>query len=88
MSTENGGNRAGNFQLNANTGVSMLLVAAILGVTITAVYKATEVITDMGYIKRDLGTLMLSNAAQAADVAEMKRIIQRLDRQQSSAGSK
>lgn len=65
------GNRAGNLQLNANSTVTLGLVVAVLGATITAVYKASELITDMSYIK--------------ADIADMKRIIQRLDRQQRSS---
>ncbi len=75
------GNSAGNRQINANTGVTIGLVIAILGVTVTAVYKASEVITDMGYIKLYVSELR-------TEVADMKRIIQRLDRQQSGSIAK
>ncbi len=78
---EGGGNRAGNFQLNANSTVTLGLVFVVLGVAGGAIYKAGEVITDIGYVKRDL-------ASQGSDVAEIKRIIQRLDRQQGAATNK
>lgn len=77
----NEGGTAGNRQINANTGVTIGLVVVILGVTVTAVYKASELITDMGYVKAYITELRV-------DVAEMKRIIQRIDRQQGSAISK
>lgn len=77
----NEGGTAGNRQINANTGVTIGLVVAIFTLSGAAVYKAGEVITDLGYVKRDMSETRL-------DVAEMKRIIQRLDRQQGAATGK
>lgn len=77
----NEGGTAGNRQINANTGVTIGLVIAILGVTVTAVYKASEVITDMGYVKLYVSELR-------TEIADMKRIVQRLDRQQSGTITK
>jgi len=79
--TGNGGSGAGNRQINANTGVTIGLVVAICAVTATAVYKAGEVITDLGYVKTYVAELR-------TDISEMKRIIQRMDRQQSPPANK
>lgn len=78
---ESGGNRAGNLQLNANTGVTMGLALAVFCATGTAIYKAGEVITDLGYLKTYVADLRV-------EVAETKRIVQRLDRQQGAATNK
>ncbi len=64
----NEGGTAGNRQINANTGVTIGLVITIFAVSGTAIFKAGEVLSDLSYIK--------------ADLAEMKQIIRRLDRQQ------
>jgi hypothetical protein len=71
------GRTAGNRQINANTSVTIGLVVVILGVAGTAIYKAGEVITDLSYVKVYVSELR-------GDVAEVKRIIQRIDRQQSN----
>lgn len=76
--TSGNGNSAGNRQINANTGVTIGLVLAVVTASAAAIYKAGEVITDLGYVKLNVSEVR-------ADVAEMKRIIQRLDRQQGSA---
>ena len=78
---ESNGNTAGNRQINANTGVTIGLVVVVLGVTVTAVWKASEVVTDMSHLK--LYVLDLRS-----EVAEMKRIIQRIDSKQSGAAGK
>ncbi len=81
MANLNEGGTAGNRQINANTGVTIGLVVVILGVTVTAVYKASELITDMGYVKAYVSELR-------TEVSEVKRELQRLNRQQSSASGK
>lgn len=80
MATNEGGT-AGNRQINANTGVTIGLVVTVFCAAGAAIYKASEVITDLSYVKRDMSETRL-------DVAEMKRIIQRLDRQQGAATTK
>lgn len=72
----NEGTTAGNRQINANTGVTIGLVLAIFGVTGAAFYKAGEVISDLGYVKRDLGVL-------TSDVTEVKRLLQSMNRNQT-----
>ena len=74
----NEGTSAGNRQINANTGVTIGLVVTILAVSSAAIYKAGEVITDLGYVKRDISELR-------SNTAEMKRIIERIDRKQNGA---
>ena len=81
MANGENGASASNRQINANTGVTIGLVVVILGVTITAVYKASEVITDMSYLK--LYVLDLRT-----EMADVKRIIQRIDRQQTPGANK
>lgn len=75
------GDSAGSRQINANTGVTIGLVVVILGVSSTAIYKAGEVITDIGYLKSNVSELRV-------ETADIKRIIQRLDRQQGAATGK
>ncbi len=75
------GNSAGNRQINANTGVTVGLALAVFCATGTAIYKAGEVITDLGYLKAYVADLRV-------EVAETKRIVQRLDRQQSGTVNK
>jgi len=75
------GRTAGNLQLNANTSVTMGLVVVIIGVAGTAIYKAGEVITDLSYVKGYVAELR-------TDVSEVKRIIQRIDRQQSNGAGR
>ncbi len=81
MANGENGASAGSRQINANTGVTIGLVVVILGVTVTAVYKASEVITDMSYLK--LYVLDLRT-----EMADVKRIIQRIDRQQTPGANK
>lgn len=79
--SNNGGNIAGNRQINANTGVTIGLALAVFCATGTAIYKAGEVITDLAYLKSYVTELR-------SDVADMKRIIQRIDRQQTNGSWK
>ncbi len=78
---ENEGTTAGNRQINANTGVTVGLALAVFAATGTAIYKAGEVITDLGYLKTYVSELR-------TEVAETKRIVQRLERQQGAATNK
>lgn len=78
---DNAGSTAGNRQINANTGVTIGLALAVFCATGTAIYKAGEVITDIGYLKSNVSELR-------TETADIKRIIQRLDRQQGSATGK
>ena len=82
------GNRAGNFQLNTNSAMSFGLVVVILGATITAVFKASEVITDLGYVKRDIGVLTLSNSEFRSEIADMKRALYRIESQKNGTVAK
>lgn len=77
----NNGTSAGNRQINANTGVTVGLALLVFGATSAAVYKAGEVITDLGYLRSYVAELRI-------DVAEMKRIIQRIDSHQGNGAGK
>jgi hypothetical protein len=88
MSGENNGNRAGNFQLNTNSAVSLGLVVAVVGATISLAYKASEVVTDMSYLKRDIGVLTLSNAEFRLEISDIKRTLYRIESQKGGAVAK
>ena len=74
MSSENEGGMAGNRQINANTTVTIGLVVAVTIATVSAVWKASEVVSDLGYVKLYISELR-------SEVAEIKRAVGRLDRQ-------
>ena len=78
---ENNGNTAGNRAINANTTVTIGLVVAVSVATGSAIWKASEVVSDLGYVKLYMFELR-------SEVAEMKRIINRMDRQQGPGADK
>jgi hypothetical protein len=82
------GNRAGNFQLNTNSAVSLGLVVVVLGGTISLAYKASEVVTGHEYLKRDIGVLTLSNSEFRAEIADIKRALYRIENQKNGSVAK
>lgn len=68
-------------QITANTGVTLGLVIAILTVSGGAIWKAAQVLTEFDYVKAGLVELR-------SDVSDIKRIIQRIDREQRSEANR
>ena len=77
----NEGTTAGNRQINANTGVTIGLVLAVVIATSAAIYKAGEVITDLGYVKTYVAELRV-------ELAEVKRVLYLLNRNQGAGTAK
>ena len=67
--------------ISSNTGMTIGLVVLIISISGTAIFKAGQVLTEIDYLKAYISEVRM-------DVAEMKRVLQRLDRQPSTAGSK
>lgn len=70
-----------NDQITANTRVTIGLVFTILAVSGGAIWKAAQVLTEFEYVKSGLVELR-------TDVSDIKRIIQRIDRDQRSETSR
>jgi len=67
--------------ISPNTGITIGLMVLILTVSGTAIFKAGQVLTEIDYLKAYISEVRL-------DVGEMKRVLQRIDRQPSTAGGK
>lgn len=84
---ENGnrnGSNAGNWQINANSAVSVGLVLAIFGSTAMAFYRAAEVVTDLGYLKVGMNKLDARTSELSSEVANLRRALEAQNRQQRS----
>lgn len=66
--------------IDKNTPITLGLVILVLGVSATAIFKAGQVLTELDYMKAGIVEIK-------ADMAEVKRTVNNLDRQQRNAGS-
>lgn len=64
--------------INKETPVTIGLVILVVGVSFGAIFKAGQVLTEMDYIKVGIADLR-------SEVAEMKRVLYRIDRQPRDA---
>lgn len=78
---ENNGSSAGNRQINANTGVTVGLVLSVFAASGGAFYKAGEVMADLGHLKSYVMDLR-------TELADVKRTLQRIERQNGGAVAK
>ena len=78
---ENNGNTAGNRQINANTGVTVGLALAVFVATGTAIYKAGEVVTNIDNLKSKVTDLSI-------EIIDVRRTLQRIERQNGGAIAK
>jgi hypothetical protein len=69
--------------IDKNTPITLGLVILVVGVSATAIFKAAQVLTEFDYMKASIVEIK-------TDVADMKRAVNSLDRQQrnSSASQK
>ena len=75
------GNTAGNRQINANTGVTIGLALAVFIATGTAIYKAGEVVTNIDNLKSKVADL-------SVEIIDVRRTLQRIERQNIGAITK
>lgn len=75
------GNTAGNRQINANTGVTIGLALAVFCATGTALYKAGEVATNIDNLKSKMIDL-------SSEITDVRRTLQRIERQNNTAVAK
>jgi hypothetical protein len=70
------------------TPITIGLVVLVLTVSGGAIFKAGQVLTELDYFKTGMFDVKTDIKELRADVAEMKRVLYRLDRQPSTAGGK
>jgi hypothetical protein len=66
--------------IDKNTPITLGLVILVLGVSFTAIFKAGQVLTEIDYLKAGIIEIK-------ADVADMKRTVNSIDRQQRSSST-
>lgn len=65
--------------IGKNTPITLGLVILVLSVSATAIFKAGQVLTEFDYLKTSISDVRL-------DIGELKRTIQRLDRNTKAEG--
>lgn len=66
--------------ITKDTRITIGLAVLVVGVSATAIFKAAQVLTEFDYMKASIVEIK-------TDVADMKRTVNSLDRQQRNAGS-
>lgn len=73
--------------IDKNTPITLGLVILVLGVSATAIFKAGQVLTEFDYVKTSTVETKTSIVRIEGDIAELKRGLNDLNRQQRNAGS-